>query len=111
MSAGPKPAPSDVTGSPTIPHVPFFPIGSPFTGGPRPLAQDPTISSVAAKHGATYAQVALAWLLHADEHILLIPGTSSLAHLEQNMATAAIALDDDDMAALNAAAAPTIATP
>jgi aryl-alcohol dehydrogenase-like predicted oxidoreductase len=84
-----------------IAYVPFFPIGRPFTGGPRPLAQDPTISSVAAKHGATPAQIALAWLLHTDEHILLIPGTSSLAHLEQNMATAAIALDDDDMAALN----------
>jgi aryl-alcohol dehydrogenase-like predicted oxidoreductase len=84
-----------------IAYVPFFPIGSPFTGGPRPLAQDPTISSVAAKHGATPAQIALAWLLHTDEHILLIPGTSSLAHLEQNMAAPAIVLDDDDMAALN----------
>jgi aryl-alcohol dehydrogenase-like predicted oxidoreductase len=84
-----------------IAYVPFFPIGSPFTGGPRPLAEDPTISCVAAKHAATPAQIALAWLLHTDEHVLLIPGTSSLAHLEQNIAAAAIVLDDDEMAALN----------
>ena len=84
-----------------IAYVPFFPIGSPFTGGPRPLAEDPTISSVAAKHAATPAQIALAWLLHKDRHVLLIPGTSSLAHLEQNMAAARIALDDEDLAALD----------
>jgi aryl-alcohol dehydrogenase-like predicted oxidoreductase len=84
-----------------IAYVPFFPIRSPFTGGPRPLAEDPAISSVAAKHAATPAQIALAWLLHRDRHVLLIPGTSSLAHLEQNMAAARIALDDEDLAALD----------
>jgi pyridoxine 4-dehydrogenase len=88
-----------------IAYVPFFPIGSPFTGGPKPLAQDPTIESVAAKHAATHAQIALAWLLHKDEHVLLIPGTSSLTHLEQNMAAAGIALDDEDLAALDRVAA------
>ena len=85
-----------------IAYAPFFPIRSPSAGGPKPLADDPTISSVAAKHGATPAQIALAWLLHSDRHILLIPGTSSVAHLEQNMAAAGIALDADDMAALDA---------
>ena len=84
-----------------IAYVPFFPIGSPSAGGPRPLAQDPTISGVAAKHAATPAQIALAWLLHTDEHVLLIPGTSSLTHLEHNTAAAGIALDDADMAALD----------
>ncbi len=84
-----------------IAYVPFFPLGSPFTGGPRPLALDPTISGVAAKHAATPAQIALAWLLHKDEHILLIPGTSSVTHLEQNMAAGSVALDDEDMAALD----------
>jgi pyridoxine 4-dehydrogenase len=84
-----------------IAYVPFFPIRSPSAGGPKPLADDPAISSVAAKHGATPAQIALAWLLHKDPHILLIPGTSSVAHLEQNMAAARIALDDDDLAALD----------
>jgi pyridoxine 4-dehydrogenase len=89
-----------------IAYVPFFPIGSPFTGGPRPLGEDPTISSVASKHGATPAQIALAWLLHTDEHVLLIPGTSSPAHLEQNMAAGAIALDAEDMALLDGVSGP-----
>jgi aryl-alcohol dehydrogenase-like predicted oxidoreductase len=89
-----------------IAYVPFFPIGSSFTGGPKPLAEDPTIASVAAKHGATTAQIALAWLLHRDQHVLLIPGTSSLTHLEQNMNAAHIALDDVDMAALDGVSRP-----
>jgi pyridoxine 4-dehydrogenase len=89
-----------------IAYVPFFPIGSPITGGPKPLSDDPTISSVAAKHAATPAQIALAWLLHKDQHILLIPGTSSLAHLEQNMTAARIVLDADDLAALDAVSRP-----
>src|SRR4051794_24475708 len=84
-----------------IAYVPFFPIGSPSMGEPRSLARNPTIAAVVAKHAATPAQIALAWLLHRDEHILLIPGTSSLAHLEENMAAARIALDDEDLAALN----------
>ena len=89
-----------------IAYVPFFPIGSAFTGGPRPIAEDPTISSIAAKHAATPAQIALAWLLRKDRHILLIPGTSSLAHLEQNMAAARIALDGEDLAALDGVSGP-----
>jgi aryl-alcohol dehydrogenase-like predicted oxidoreductase len=83
-----------------IAFVPFFPLGSAFTGGPRAIAADPHIAEVAAKHGATTSQVALAWLLHRDPHILLIPGTSSVAHLEENMGVAAVSLDDEDMAAL-----------
>ena len=82
--------------------VPFFPLGSAFTGGPQKLAEDATIARVAAKHGATPSQVALAWLLHRDERILLIPGTSSVAHLEENLAAADVALDADDMTALDA---------
>src|SRR4051794_16739657 len=86
-----------------IAYVPFFPIRSPGAGGPKPLAVDPVIASVATKHGATAAQIALAWLLHRDPHILLIPGTSSAAHLEENMAAARIALDDADLKALDTA--------
>jgi aryl-alcohol dehydrogenase-like predicted oxidoreductase len=82
--------------------VPFFPLGSAFTGGPQKLAEDATIARVAAKHGVTPSQVALAWLLHRDERILLIPGTSSVAHLEENLAAADVALDADDMTALDA---------
>ena len=80
--------------------VPFFPLGSAFTGGPQRLADDAAIARVAARHGATPSQVALAWLLHRDEGILLIPGTSSVAHLEENLAAAELALDADDMAVL-----------
>jgi pyridoxine 4-dehydrogenase len=82
--------------------VPFFPLGSAFTGGPARLAADPTVSRIAAKHGATPSQIALAWLLHLDERILLIPGTSSMAHLEENLAAANVALDADDLTALEA---------
>jgi aryl-alcohol dehydrogenase-like predicted oxidoreductase len=81
--------------------VPFFPLGSAFTGGPAKLAADPAVARVAARHDATPSQVALAWLLHRDEHILLIPGTSSISHLEQNLAAAGLALDTDDLEALD----------
>jgi pyridoxine 4-dehydrogenase len=84
-----------------IAFVPFFPLGSAFTGGPGAIAADPRVSQVAAKHGATTSQIALAWLLHRDPHILLIPGTSSVGHLEENLGAAAISLDDEDMAALD----------
>jgi pyridoxine 4-dehydrogenase len=80
--------------------VPFFPLGSAFTGGPAKLAEDAAIAQVSAKHGATPSQVALAWLLHRDERILLIPGTSSVTHLEENLAAADVELDAEDMTAL-----------
>ena len=73
--------------------VPFFPLGSAFTGGPARLAAEPAIAAVAERHGATPSQVALAWLLARDSRILLIPGTSSVAHLEENMAAATLELD------------------
>jgi aryl-alcohol dehydrogenase-like predicted oxidoreductase len=80
--------------------VPFFPLGSAFTGGPAKLAADPAIARVAAKHDATPSQIALAWLLHRDERVLLITGTSSVAHLEENLGAAGVELDVDDLAAL-----------
>jgi len=81
--------------------VPFFPLGSAFTGGPAKPAADPAVARVAARHDATPSQVALAWLLHRDERILLIPGTSSISHLEENLAAARIALDADDLEVLD----------
>jgi aryl-alcohol dehydrogenase-like predicted oxidoreductase len=80
--------------------VPFFPLGSAFTGGPKKLAEDPAIAKTAKKHGVTPSQIALAWLLHRDERILLIPGTSSVAHLEENLAAGDIELDAGDMTLL-----------
>jgi aryl-alcohol dehydrogenase-like predicted oxidoreductase len=85
-----------------IAFVPFFPLGSAFTGGPAKLAQDPTISKVAEKHGATASQVALAWLLARYERMLLIPGTTSVVHLEENLAAIDLQLDADDLAELDA---------
>jgi aryl-alcohol dehydrogenase-like predicted oxidoreductase len=71
-----------------IAYVPFFPLGG-FT----PL-QSSTLSDVADNLGATPVQVALAWLLRRAPHILLIPGTSSLAHLRENLAAAELNLPD-----------------
>jgi aryl-alcohol dehydrogenase-like predicted oxidoreductase len=64
------------------------------------------IAQVADKHAATPAQIALAWLLARYERMLLIPGTSSIAHLEENMSAAEIELDDADLATLSHVAAP-----
>ena len=77
--------------------VPFFPLGSAFSGGPTQLAADPAIAEVAARHAATPSQIALAWLLHHSPRILLIPGTSSVRHLEENLAVGEIALDEADL--------------
>ena len=84
-----------------IAFVPFFPLGSSFRGGPARLGADAAIVEAAKKHGATPAQIALAWLLARYERMLLIPGTSSIAHLEENMAAAEIELDEADLAALD----------
>lgn len=77
-----------------VAYVPFFPLG-----GFSPL-QSATLSDVAGRLGATPMQVALAWLLRRSPNILLIPGTSSVAHLRENIAAAALALPDDAMAQL-----------
>jgi pyridoxine 4-dehydrogenase len=84
-----------------IAFVPFFPLGSAFSGGPKQLAADPAVAEVAAKHDVTPSQIALAWLLHRSERILLIPGTSSVSHLEENLAAGEIELDAADMARLD----------
>jgi aryl-alcohol dehydrogenase-like predicted oxidoreductase len=81
-----------------IAYVPFFPLG-----GFSPL-QSSTLTDVAARLDATPMQVALAWLLRRAPNILLIPGTSSVAHLRENLAAADLALPDDAMAALNGVA-------
>ena len=78
-----------------IPYVPFFPLGG-FT----PL-QSTTLSAVAGRVGATPMQVALAWLLQRSPNILLIPGTSSLAHLRENLDAARLALPPAEVAALD----------
>jgi aryl-alcohol dehydrogenase-like predicted oxidoreductase len=78
-----------------IAYVPFFPLGG-FT----PL-QSTILSDVARRLGATPMQVALAWLLRRASNVLLIPGTSSIGHLRENLAAAELALPSDAIAALN----------
>ena len=84
-----------------IAFVPFFPLGSAFNGGPARLARESAVVGVADKHGATPTQIALAWLLARYDRMLLIPGTSSVAHLEENMAAIEVELDDADLAVLD----------
>jgi pyridoxine 4-dehydrogenase len=80
-------------------YVPFFPLGG-FT----PL-QSSTLSAVANRLGATPMQVALAWLLHRSPNILLIPGTSSVAHLRENLAAAQLTLSPETLSELDEIAA------
>ena len=82
-----------------IAYVPFFPLG-----GFSPL-QSSTLSGVAQRLGATPMQVALAWLLRRAPNILLIPGTSSVAHLRENLAAADLRLPDNAVADLDGVAA------
>ena len=78
-----------------IAYVPYFPLGG-FT----PL-QSEALESVAARRGATPMAVALAWLMQRSPNILLIPGTSSVAHLHENVAGAGLALSEEDLAELD----------
>ena len=86
----------DTLASDGIAYVPFFPLG-----GFSPLQSD-ALSGVAADLGATPMQVALAWLLRRSPNILLIPGTSSVAHLNENLAAASLDLPDEAYTALDA---------
>ncbi|MEU6798826.1 aldo/keto reductase family oxidoreductase [Nonomuraea wenchangensis] len=78
-----------------IAYVPFFPLG-----GFSPL-QSSALTAVAARLDTTPMAVALAWLLHRSPNILLIPGTSSVAHLRENVAGAGLTLSDADLAELD----------
>ena len=86
-----------------IAFVPFFPLGSGFTAD-NPVLGHPAIQSEASKLGRTPAQIALAWTLSVAPNVLLIPGTSSVQHLEENTAVADIELDDDTRRQLDDAA-------
>jgi aryl-alcohol dehydrogenase-like predicted oxidoreductase len=76
-----------------VAFVPFFAVAS-GTG------EDARVAEVAKRHDATPAQVRLAWTLHQGPHVLAIPGTGDVAHLEQNVAAAALELTDDDLKTL-----------
>ncbi|HWV77862.1 MAG TPA: oxidoreductase [Isoptericola sp.] len=91
-----------------IAFVPFFSMGAAVPGAvPGGAADDAgrdEVQAVADRHGATPSQVRLAWTLHRGPHVLAIPGTGSVAHLEQNVAAAALRLTDDDLAVLDSIA-------
>lgn len=83
-----------------IAYVAFFPLG-----GFNPI-QSAGLSALAAEANTTPTQLALAWLLHRSPNILLIPGTSSVEHLRQNLGAEALSLDDDMLRRLDALAKP-----
>lgn len=89
----------DACRSDGVPFVPFFPLGSAFNSE-NPVLRSPSVEATAHRLGATPAQVALAWLLEQAPTVLLIPGTSSLSHLEQNLAAADLVLDQEALAML-----------
>jgi pyridoxine 4-dehydrogenase len=82
-----------------IAFVPFFPLGSAFAQD-NPVLGNPVVTRAAAELDRTPAQIALAWTLHAAPNVLLIPGTSSVKHLEENLAVADIELAEDTRAQL-----------
>jgi len=89
----------DACRSDGVPFVPFFPLGSAFNPE-NPVLGAPSVEATAHRLGATPAQVALAWLLHRAPTILLIPGTSSVAHLEENLAAQDLVLDQEALGLL-----------
>jgi pyridoxine 4-dehydrogenase len=86
-----------------IGFVPFFSLRSPFAPPDQVLGHD-AVRRTAARLGRTPAQVALAWTLGVAPNVLLIPGTSSVRHLEENMDVATVELDDEAREQLNAVA-------
>jgi pyridoxine 4-dehydrogenase len=91
----------DLCAAHDIAYVPYFPLGSAFPGM-RKVTDNTAVRAVAQRLGVTPAQVGLAWLLAHRDNILLIPGTSRVAHLEENMAVGDITLSPDDVAELEA---------
>jgi aryl-alcohol dehydrogenase-like predicted oxidoreductase len=85
-----------------IAFVPFCPLGWPKKQHDA-IRTNPVVTGIAASHGATPAQVALAWLLAIADNVLLIPGTSSRGHLAENLAAGSLSLQDDEVAILSAA--------
>jgi aryl-alcohol dehydrogenase-like predicted oxidoreductase len=82
-----------------VPYVPFFPLGSAFMPD-QPVLSHPAVLAVSERVDRSPAQVALAWLLHLSPNVALIPGTSSLQHLNENLAAADLELDRHAMETL-----------
>lgn len=85
-----------------IAYVPYFPLGSAFPGMPK-VVENPQVRATAERLGVSPAQVGLSWLLHQDDCVLLIPGTSSVAHLGDNLAVGQVRLDEQALTELDSA--------
>jgi pyridoxine 4-dehydrogenase len=85
-----------------IAFVPFFAVAGDSRQSGGAGTETAELTEVARRHGATVAQVRLAWTLHQAPNVLAIPGTGSVPHLEENVAAASLRLDDDDLALLDA---------
>lgn len=88
-----------------IAFVPFFAVAGDNSAAGGAGTESPGLTQVARRHGATAAQVRLAWTLHRAPNVLAIPGTGSLAHVTENVAAAALRLDENDLALLDPGAA------
>lgn len=91
----------DIARAERISWAPYFPLGSAFPGAAK-VTHEPVVQQVAREVGASPAQVGLAWLLRHAPNVLLIPGTTSIAHLEQNVAAGSVELSAQQMARLDA---------
>jgi pyridoxine 4-dehydrogenase len=95
----------DVCRTENIAWVPFFPLGSSFPGFPK-VADNEVVHEIARELGVISAQVGLAWLLAHAPNTLLIPGTRSIAHLEENLGAGDVVLSAEAIARLDAVTAP-----
>ncbi|APT12836.1 MULTISPECIES: aldo/keto reductase [Mycobacterium avium complex (MAC)] len=91
----------DVCAAEGIAWVPYFPLGSAFPGLPK-VTDNAVVVDIAGELGVTPAQVGLAWILARAPHTLLIPGTRSITHLEENMGAAGVTLSAEAIARLDA---------
>jgi len=87
----------DYSAAHDIAFIPWFPLATGELSGEGSL-----LTEIAAEHGSTPSQLALAWLLHRSPVMLPIPGTKSLAHLDENIAAASIQLSDEEFARIGA---------
>jgi pyridoxine 4-dehydrogenase len=94
----------DVCTAEAIAWVPYFPLGSAFPGFPK-VSDNPVVIDIAGEIGVTPAQVGLAWLLAHAPTTLLIPGTGSIGHLEENLGAGDVALSADALTRLDAVTA------
>ncbi len=92
----------DMCAAAGVAYVPYFPLGSAFPNMPK-VTEQQAVLRVADRLGRTPAQVGLAWLLARAENVLLIPGTASVAHLEENLDVDEVTLSTDDLRELTAA--------